>query len=153
SSPTRASSVQEGVRTARYLSWHGQSIWKTELCWSEGKFTVDSTKNQKYNRSWESYCVLTPVGLTDLFAVVKEPVSHRPIAQLVDFIRLQSDKALAMSAKVWDELVRIEKSGLADAALMKEARKFRQEYLAHSAQDSLLRPSIEKSWLRWKLEH
>ena len=109
--------------------------------------------HERYNQNWTNYCVLTPVAITDLFAVVREPSSHRPIAQLVDFIRLQSDKALQLSAKVWDEIVRVEKSGLADATLLRHAREFRQEYLTRHAGEMPVNGSVQQSWVRWKLEH
>ncbi|RYF28930.1 MAG: hypothetical protein EOO23_07220 [Comamonadaceae bacterium] len=109
--------------------------------------------HERYNQNWSSYCVLTPVAITDLFAVVREPSSHRPIAQLVDFVKLQSDKALQLSAKIWDELVRIEKSGLADATLLKSARQFRQEYLRAQTGDVPVQDSVQRGWVKWKADH
>lgn len=107
--------------------------------------------HERYNPAWASYCVLSPVALSDLFAVLKDKNSDRPISQLKDFVRLQTDKSLAATARLWDELIRIEKGGLADAVLLGKAQSFKTEYIATHGSEEFSGKAVASAWKQWLL--
>lgn len=105
----------------------------------------------RLNPTWDSYCVMNPASVTDTLTLLRAESSHRPMAQLVDFVWLQTETAVRLSAQVWDEIVAIEKGNLADAMLLAKARKFRQSYITNHKDDADFDAThISSLWLKWK---
>ena len=105
----------------------------------------------RYNPNWETYCVMSPASLTDLTSVARADDKSVPMAQLIDYVWMQSEASLKNSAQVWDELVRIEKGNLSDAALLSKASDFRQDYVANHQSDTDVEPvDVRSKWLQWK---
>jgi hypothetical protein len=105
----------------------------------------------RYNPNWETYCVMNPAALTDLTAVARADEKSVPMAQLIDYVWMQSEASLKNSAQVWDEIVRIEKGNLSDAALLSKASDFRQDYVAAHQPDTEVEPTdVRSRWLQWK---
>jgi hypothetical protein len=109
----------------------------------------------RLNPTWDSYCVMNAASVTDTLALLRTDSSHRPMAQLIDFVWLHTETAVRLSAQVWDEIVAIEKGNLADAILLAKARKFRQSYITDHQDDADFDAThIGSLWLRWKqLDH
>lgn len=105
----------------------------------------------RLNPTWDSYCVMNPASVTDILTLLRSDSTHRPMAQLIDFVWLQSETAVRLSAQVWDEIVAIEKGKLADAMLLAKARKFRQSYITDHKDDADFDAThIGSLWLKWK---
>ena len=73
------------------------------------------------------------------------------MAQLVDFVWMQTEGAVKLSARVWDEIVAIEKGNFADGALLSKARSFRRSYIENHKDDTEFDAgSVSSLWLKWK---
>jgi hypothetical protein len=101
--------------------------------------------------TWDAYCVMNPASVTDLLTLLRSDSTNRPMTQLIDFVWLQTEDATRMSARVWDEIVAIERGNLADGALLAKARAFRQSYIDDHEDDTDFDVSYVGSlWLKWK---
>lgn len=105
----------------------------------------------RLNPSWDSYCVMNPASVTDVLAVLRSEESSKPLTQLTDYLSMQSEEAIRTSARIWDEIVNIEKGKLADGVLLAKARLFRKDYIESHAESSDFDASAVASlWLKWK---
>ena len=105
----------------------------------------------RYNPNWETYCVMNPAALTDLTSVARADDRNVPMAQLIDYVWMQSEASLKNSAQVWDELVRIEKGNLSDANLLSKASNFRKDYVTNHQPATDIEPTdVRSKWLQWK---
>ncbi len=100
------------------------------------------------------YEVLNPVSLIDLFSLAKPRPHYKyknKITTLVDFAKSQSSYMMEQGAKIWDEIVSLEKDALADAELLEKAREFKNYYMANASMDHELdQDDIARAWEVWK---
>jgi hypothetical protein len=112
--------------------------------------TWDSVQH-RLNPNWDSYCVMTPASVTDLFSIIRSDDTPAPMAQLMEYVWMQSDKSSRLAAQVWDEIVAVEKAHLSDGALLTKARQFRQHFIdTHQHETSFDPRRIATEWLEWK---
>lgn len=104
----------------------------------------------QYNHGYE---VLNPIALIDLFSLAK-PRSHpykNKMTALVDFAKSQSSRMMAQGARIWDEIVSLEKESLADAELLLKAKAFKNDYVANASMyQELNYDDIGRAWDVWK---
>ncbi|MDM8551587.1 hypothetical protein QUF72_15985 [Desulfobacterales bacterium HSG2] len=112
--------------------------------------TVHFMFKAQYNHGYE---VLNPVALIDLFSLAK-PRSHpykNKMTTLVDFAKSQSSHIMEQGAGIWDEIVSLEKDGLADAELLLKAKEFKNDYMAKASMyQDLDHDDIARAWDVWK---
>jgi hypothetical protein len=105
----------------------------------------------RLNPSWDSYCVMNPASVTDVLTILRSDTDRKPMAQLVDFVWLQTESAVKLSAQVWDEIVAIEQGNLADGTLLAKARAFRRSYIDNHKDDTDFdAEAVSSLWLKWK---
>lgn len=105
----------------------------------------------RLNPAWDSYCVMNPASVTDILTLLRSDTDRKPMAQLVDFVWMQTESAVRLSAQVWDEIASIEKGNLADGTLLAKARAFRRSYIDNHKDDTDFDASAVGSlWLKWK---
>lgn len=97
------------------------------------------------------YHVLNPVAVIDLFSIARNETINIPLVNLIDFAKIQTDSAVELSSKIWDQIVSIEKGQLSDGKLILSAREFKDEFIATvSNVDDLDMEEVSKAWLAWK---
>jgi hypothetical protein len=105
----------------------------------------------RYNADWDGYCVINPAGVTDLLSTAKSNDETLPVVQLIDYVWLQSEVSLKLSARIWDQIISIEKDGLSDASLLMRVRAFKQYYIANHANNiEINEAEVSSLWLKWK---
>jgi hypothetical protein len=105
----------------------------------------------RLNPAWDSYCVMNPASVTDILTLLRSDTYRKPMAQLVDFVWMQTESAVKLSSQVWDEIVAIEKGNLADGALLAKARAFRASYINNHKDDTDFDAgAVSSLWLKWK---
>lgn len=91
---------------------------------------------------------LDPLAAVELLSFV---TGAREPAMTARFAALQLAEAEAeQGSKILDELMRIERSNLSDAALSQRALAFKQEYLRKQAGQSSV-AALERAWRKFKL--
>lgn len=97
------------------------------------------------------YHVLSPVAVIDMFSIARSETINIPLANLVDFAKIQTNSAVELSSRIWDQIVSIEKGQLSDGRLILSARRFKDEFIAKaSSVNDLDMEQVSKAWLAWK---
>ena len=113
--------------------------------------TWDNAHKKLAPSEQSGYHVLNPVSVIDLFSIAKQGQVDIPLAHLMDFASTQSKSKIELGSKIWDEIVRIEKSNISDAQLLLSAKDFKNDYMKgiddHSEFDI---DAVSKAWLAWK---
>jgi hypothetical protein len=137
--------IEQDARVIGFLeSTDIEAGWAKVLC------TWDSI-HLRLNPSWDSYCVMNPASVTDLLSIVRSDIAHVPMAQLIDYIWAQNEISERLAAKVWDEIVSVEKGNLADGLLLSKAREFRQNFIdTHDLEADFDSGLVATHWLKWK---
>lgn len=105
----------------------------------------------KLNPTWDTYCVMNPASVTDILTLLRSDAHGGPMAQLVDYVWMQNESAVKLSARIWDEIVAIEKGKLSDGILLAKARAFRLNFIENHADDTEVdADAVSSLWLKWK---
>ena len=109
---------------------------------------IHSLFKENYNYGYD---VLNPISIIDMFSLAKPSEHKGKLTVLVDFAIAQSTQAMEQGAKIWDQIVKIEKESLADAALLLKAKEFKQHYVSQSTDfKNLEHDDIARAWDAWK---
>ena len=105
----------------------------------------------RLNPDWDAYCVMNPASVTDILTLLRSDTDRKPMAQLVDYVWMQTESAVKHSTQVWDEIVSIERGNLADGTLLSKARAFRRSYIENHKDDTdFYAGAVSSLWLKWK---
>lgn len=102
-------------------------------------------------REAADWLVLNPATLGDTLMLV-DPAPEGVITSARMLALSLSEEAASRGAKVWDSIAKIESGSDFDAALLAQAKAFKEDYVARGHGGGALR-QIEEAWSRWKGAH
>jgi hypothetical protein len=115
--------------------------------------TWDSLHFFVRNHETAEWQALNPASLGDILslAIPAEEEKTRVMSPLV-VAKTLSEHSTQLAARVWDQLVRIERGHLHDAQLLNQARQFKEEYIK-ALQEGRETGDVGSAWTRWKSSH
>ncbi|EMY8087126.1 TPA: hypothetical protein SMR11_006010 [Pseudomonas aeruginosa] len=97
------------------------------------------------------YFVMNPIVLIDFLSIAKNSAKEFSLAHILDFAAIQQEKDLELSAKIWDQIAKIEHGKLSDASLMLQASKFKEQFIENnSGQLDSIEDAVREQWQIWK---
>lgn len=96
------------------------------------------------------WLALNPGVCGDILALASDDPAA--LASPVVLAKSLSEEATERGARVWDQLVRLERGALGDAELLATARNFKEAYL-EQAQGGKQAEDLRRAWAAWKAKH
>ncbi len=111
--------------------------------------TWDGVHFKARSRESAQWLALNPALLGDILTMAASEDLGGPIASPVVLAKSLSEEAAEAGARIWDQLVQIERGNLRDAALLRVAQQFKNEYI-QDRQAGRESEAIRKAWATWK---
>jgi len=116
------------------------------LCtWDRLHFYV---REHAKDAGWDA---INPALLGDLLSLASTEQHDTAIASPVVIAKIITEEAATAGAIVWDKLAKIEEGNLHDAELIKEAKRFKDDFTVKLQKGEIL-ANLGKAWAKWKAE-
>jgi hypothetical protein len=112
--------------------------------------TWDGVHFKAREREQAHWMALSPVVYGDVLSLISDHGER--IASPVVLAKALSEETAERGAAVWDQVVRIERGRWSDAAMIREAARFKEDYLRR-VQGGPQADDIRREWAKWKAEH